>query len=129
MTSRSSKALWHGKTGYASPTPGKRALLKKLDGKEERKGPVAWGAVGMQVRFPDNSGEILSLTPTSKRESPVQCVMKVWGRGAPASSEASVLPAHRWLAPEALRLSAPHVQGPAEAPSDSNSPFTIRDLP
>lgn len=63
MTSRSSKALWCGETGYASPTPGKRALLKKLDGEEERKGPVAWGVVGMQVRLPDNSGEILSLDP------------------------------------------------------------------
>lgn len=37
MTSCSGKALWCGKTDCASPTPGKRALLKKLDGKEEKR--------------------------------------------------------------------------------------------
>lgn len=49
--------------------------------------------------------------------------------GAPGLLEASVLPAHRWRTPEARHSSAPHVQGPAEASSDLNSPFTIQDLP
>lgn len=63
----------------------------------------------------------------------MQWVMKLSPKsgvgGAPASSEASIPPAHRWRAPEARHSSAPHVQGPAEAPFDLNSPFTIRDLP